>query len=249
MSRRRARIEETVEGAENRNPFGAAAGRAMTMADAARRMRWIAIDLNAAAFALFLTPPSGKRGFLVPSLDSSHPGIAVQTRQIAAAERPALVRHLHDSTAPFWWNDGPDCASAQAFARLDWCPQAEPLAPASCGIGFPVQAERGRCGLMAFMGRDMTLAPEALYDIHGRCFALFDQVARLRPGDRLPPISPRELECLKLSANGYTSEEIAKLLKLSVHTTNQYLASTAHKLNAVNRMHAVAKALRLGLIE
>ena len=59
----------------------------------------------------------------------------------------------------------------------------------------------------------------------------------------------RELECLKLTANGYTSEEIAQLLKLSVHTANQYLTNTAQKLNAVNRMHAVAKALRMGLIE
>ena len=59
----------------------------------------------------------------------------------------------------------------------------------------------------------------------------------------------RELECLKLTANGYTSEEIARLLKLSVHTTNQYLTQSVQKLNAVSRTQAVAKALRLGLIE
>ncbi|TGU67737.1 helix-turn-helix transcriptional regulator, partial [Mesorhizobium sp. M1C.F.Ca.ET.144.01.1.1] len=59
----------------------------------------------------------------------------------------------------------------------------------------------------------------------------------------------RELECLKLTANGNTSEEIAKLLKLSVHTANQYLTQSTQKLNAVNRNQAVAKALRLGLIE
>ena len=62
-------------------------------------------------------------------------------------------------------------------------------------------------------------------------------------------ISKRELECLKLTANGNTSEEIARLLKLSVHTANQYLTQSTQKLNAVNRNQAVAKALRLGLIE
>ena len=34
-----------------------------------------------------------------------------------------------------------------------------------------------------------------------------------------------------------------------MHTANQYLTNTAQKLDAVNRMHAVAKALRLGLID
>ena len=38
-------------------------------------------------------------------------------------------------------------------------------------------------------------------------------------------------------------------LKLSVHTANQYLTQSAQKLDAVNRTQAVAKALRLGLID
>ena len=94
--------------------------------------------------------------------------------------------------------------------------------------------------------------PVALkHDLHGRCFALFDAVSRIisTQSRDLPSMSRREIECLKLTSRGYTSEEIAKLLKLSVHTANQYLTQTTQKLNAVNRMHAVAKALRLGLID
>lgn len=64
-----------------------------------------------------------------------------------------------------------------------------------------------------------------------------------------PAMSRRELECLNLTAEGLTSEEIAKKLGLSVHTANQYLINTTQKLNAVNRVHAVAKALRAGLID
>ncbi|MGT2467547.1 response regulator transcription factor [Mesorhizobium atlanticum] len=85
-----------------------------------------------------------------------------------------------------------------------------------------------------------------------RSFALFAAVARIRPGDtgRTRSISKRELECLKLTASGSTSEEIAKLLKLSVHTASQYLTQSTQKLNAVNlQLRQVAKALRLGLIE
>jgi len=97
----------------------------------------------------------------------------------------------------------------------------------------------------------MALPEDALYEIHARCFSLFAAVARIRPSDagRMRSISKRELECLKLTANGNTSEEIARLLKLSVHTANQYLTQSTQKLNAVNRNQAVAKALRLGLIE
>ena len=48
---------------------------------------------------------------------------------------------------------------------------------------------------------------------------------------------------------GASSEDIARILGLSVHTANQYMTSAGAKLDAVNRMHAVAKAMRAGLIE
>ena len=76
-----------------------------------------------------------------------------------------------------------------------------------------------------FPGDEIALPADGLFEVHSRCFALFNEVARIRPGEsgRFPSISKRELECLKLAANGNTSEEIARLLKLSVHTANQYL--------------------------
>ncbi|MFZ2102544.1 MAG: helix-turn-helix transcriptional regulator [Oricola sp.] len=64
-----------------------------------------------------------------------------------------------------------------------------------------------------------------------------------------PRISTREHSCLAWTAEGKTSEEIGIILDLSPHTVNHYLGSAARKLGASNRMHAVAKAMRLGLIE
>jgi DNA-binding CsgD family transcriptional regulator len=81
-------------------------------------------------------------------------------------------------------------------------------------------------------------------DLFGRLIAL-----RVKDEDSHPKLSRRELECLRLTAEGQTSEEIAAGLNLSVHTANTYLGNATQKLNAVNRMHAVAKALRLGLID
>ncbi|MBZ9740152.1 MULTISPECIES: helix-turn-helix transcriptional regulator [unclassified Mesorhizobium] len=241
---------------EQRSPFGAFSlgsetHHAVTIPDAVRRCRWISVDINASAFGLFFVSPSPERARLVPCFDSDYPGIAVATKFIAGANGEEIVRHSRISTEPRWWTDDGVAAMADMFGNLAWTGQMAPLTPGSSGIAFPVHADRGQCGLVVFLGSEIALPQDALYEIHARCFSLFAAVARMRPGDagRMRSISKRELECLKLTANGNTSEEIARLLKLSVHTANQYLTQSTQKLNAVNRNQAVAKALRLGLIE
>ena len=253
-----ADIKEAAEALfnEQRNPFGAFSlgsetHHAVTIPDAVRRCRWIAVDINASAFGLFFVSPSPERARLVPCLDSDYPGIAVATKFISGANGEEIVRHTRISTEPRWWTDDGLAAMAEMFGNLAWTEQMAALAPGTSGIAFPVHADRGQCGLVVFLGSEIALPQEALYEIHARCFSLFAAVARIRPSDagRMRAISKRELECLKLTANGNTSEEIARLLKLSVHTANQYLTQSTQKLNAVNRNQAVAKALRLGLIE
>jgi DNA-binding CsgD family transcriptional regulator len=253
-----ADIKEAAEALfnEQRNPFGAFSlgsetHHAVTIPDAVRRCRWIAVDMNASAFGRFFVSPSAERARLVPCFDSDYPGIAVATKFISGANGEEIVRHTRISTEPRWWTDDGVAAMAEMFGNLAWTEQMAALAPGTSGIALPVHADRGQCGLVVFLGSEIALPQETLYEIHARCFSLFAAVARIRPGDagRMRAISKRELECLKLTANGNTSEEIARLLKLSVHTANQYLTQSTQKLNAVNRNQAVAKALRLGLIE
>lgn len=62
-------------------------------------------------------------------------------------------------------------------------------------------------------------------------------------------LSERELQVLAWASAGKTSWEIATILELSEHTVNQYFATCIQKLNATNRLHAVAKAIRLKLID
>ncbi len=239
---------------EQRNPFGAftpgsPAAHPISMADAVRRCRWIAVDIKASDFGLYFVSPSVERAR--PCFDADYPAISVSTRFISGNNGEDVVRHSRTSTVPCCWSDEGASASAAVLTALPSAVKIAPLVPTSSGIAFPVYAERGQCGLVVFLGTGIALAPDDLFEIHARCFALFEAVARIRPGDsgKLPAISRRELECLKLTANGYTSEEIARSLKLSVHTANQYLTAAAQKLNAVSRVHAVAKALRLGLLE
>jgi DNA-binding CsgD family transcriptional regulator len=61
-------------------------------------------------------------------------------------------------------------------------------------------------------------------------------------------LSSREIECLRWSAAGKSSEEIAIILDLSAHTVIGYLKSAMRKLDSVNRMQAIARALRYRLL-
>jgi DNA-binding CsgD family transcriptional regulator len=238
---------------EHRNPFGAAgpdseAKRTPTIADVIGHCRWIALDINAAAFSLFVVGPAGERNGLVPLLDPDHPSDSSATIRMWDGISEEIVRHARTSALPLWWAaDG--SASADAFLQL---PMAKRLnGPSPAGIAFPVSADRGRCGLVAFLGSEIALSDDQCLDVHARCYSLFGAAMRIRPDKsrKAPAVSKRELECLKLSANGMTSEQIAASLKLSVHTANQYLTNSTQKLNAANRTHAVAKALKLGLFE
>jgi DNA-binding NarL/FixJ family response regulator len=69
-----------------------------------------------------------------------------------------------------------------------------------------------------------------------------------RAEPRRNPFSGRELEVLGLLTEGHTTDQIAAQLFLSPATVRSYAESAMHKLEARNRPHLVAKALRMGLL-
>ena len=62
-------------------------------------------------------------------------------------------------------------------------------------------------------------------------------------------LTRREREILRWAADGKTSWEISVVLGISERTVKFHLIQASHKLNAVNRTAAVAKALARGLIK
>jgi DNA-binding CsgD family transcriptional regulator len=62
------------------------------------------------------------------------------------------------------------------------------------------------------------------------------------------PLDDNELEALTLFANGKSADEIAAALKVSQGMAHHYLRVAARKLGARNRVHAVAVAVRNGLV-
>ncbi|AMX82617.1 helix-turn-helix transcriptional regulator [Geobacillus subterraneus] len=63
-----------------------------------------------------------------------------------------------------------------------------------------------------------------------------------------PHLSPREIEVLKLVAEGASTYETAKRLHLSEYTVRDYVSAILQKMNAKNRTEAIVKAIRDGII-
>ena len=63
------------------------------------------------------------------------------------------------------------------------------------------------------------------------------------------PLTPRELEILKLIAEAHTSKEIAEMLFISVKTVERHRANILEKLGMRDRVELTRYAIRRGLVE
>ncbi|WP_285475271.1 helix-turn-helix transcriptional regulator [Actinoplanes sp. NBRC 101535] len=71
-----------------------------------------------------------------------------------------------------------------------------------------------------------------------------DRVAEIGRG----ALSPRQVEALRLVAEGHTDEEIAVLMRISETTARARLLEARLKLDARNRAHLVARGYQAGLL-
>jgi NarL family two-component system response regulator LiaR len=63
------------------------------------------------------------------------------------------------------------------------------------------------------------------------------------------PLTPRELESLRLIARGMSNQEIATELHVHERTVAKYVSSILEKLQLANRTQAALYAIREGLTE
>jgi LuxR family transcriptional regulator len=64
----------------------------------------------------------------------------------------------------------------------------------------------------------------------------------------LRKLTKREVEILRWTAQGKSSEEIASVLHLSINTINYHIKKSIAKLEAPNKTAAAVKAAVLGLL-
>jgi DNA-binding NarL/FixJ family response regulator len=89
------------------------------------------------------------------------------------------------------------------------------------------------------------LDPEVTRQLVGR------YAARIRPAESTPddiPLTPRELEVLRLIADGFSNSEIASALVISHETVKTYVSRILSKLGLRDRVQAVVYAYRQGLV-
>ncbi|MFK4087572.1 response regulator [Kribbella sp. NPDC020789] len=89
------------------------------------------------------------------------------------------------------------------------------------------------------------LAPEVTRQLVGK------YAARIRPAQRSPddsPLTPRELDVLRLIAEGLSNTEIAAALVISQETVKTYVSRILAKLGLRDRVQIVVHAYRHGLV-
>ena len=74
------------------------------------------------------------------------------------------------------------------------------------------------------------------------------QVPVAAPGEAASVLTPRELDVLRLVAQGLTNPGIARQLVLSEHTVHRHLSNIFRKLNLPSRAAAAAWGVRAGLV-
>jgi DNA-binding NarL/FixJ family response regulator len=78
-----------------------------------------------------------------------------------------------------------------------------------------------------------------------------DYLDRASRGEETPtdPLTPRELEIVKLVAEGHTSDEIAEALVISKKTVEHHRSHILEKLGMRDRVELTRYAIRRGLVE
>lgn len=209
-------------------------------------------NLKARNFAVFRIAGAGlpNKRKLVSELDNWGVGTTGGSSQFIDGYGDVLLEHIEVSLLPLIWDGSENASFSDAGDFSPLTRRLEPSVVPFSGIAFPVRLGALGNGYVAFVSTSIDVSSDMVIDQHVRsCQVMMDLLAlderRSVPAESL---SEREIACLQLAGDGRISEEIAENLGLSVHTVNAYLGSATIKLDSVNRIQAIAKAIRLGYI-
>ena len=159
-----------------------------------------------------------------------------------------IVRHLRGARRPFEWKD--------VDFHSERFPRSSEVMHVRADFGFrngfvvPIPGPRG-ASAGVFMGGDRPAFPAYVKPaLHIMSLYAFEKITDLRPRPRTSDagLTSREREVLTWTAAGKSAWEIGEILSISTRTVNEHAQTAMRKLGAGNRTHAVALALRDGLI-
>ena len=160
-----------------------------------------------------------------------------------------IVGAMKRSIMPVFCDAGPfgSAAANQENRRLNAVFQMHGLQNT---FGFSLHDADLKQYIFAFSGNRPALSREQELELLYAAMEALDRFSSESRTEEGPSesLTRREIECLRWSAAGKSSDEIAIILDLSSHTVVGYLKSAMRKLDSVNRMQAVARALRYRLL-
>jgi DNA-binding NarL/FixJ family response regulator len=77
---------------------------------------------------------------------------------------------------------------------------------------------------------------------------LLNRMAPPAPLDQASPLTPRELEVLRLCSKGFSFDEVADLMSVSRHTVTSFVKRIYRKLQVHSKTEAIFEAHKLGLM-
>jgi LuxR family transcriptional regulator len=155
-----------------------------------------------------------------------------------------VIRRCREAISPQAW-------SCRSFAEHQFAEHA--LAQGiGHGVSLCIRDGRGYQSLVTFARQEEPCQAMEVLELQGM-LAMFGQLthAQLVRQSRCPDpasLTNRELEVLKWTAEGKTSAEIAQIMDIKVRTVNFHVDNCVLKLSASNKLHAVVKAARVGIL-
>lgn len=162
-------------------------------------------------------------------------------------DKDPMIEHVRSQTSPLIWNNNASSSKdgniimneARSFGLNN-------------GITVPQMSLDGVKIGISFAGNHLEQDnPEmntALTVIGSYAVAALLRTQKRAPVQRIIALSSRETEVLHWISEGKTSYEIGIILSLSKATVEKHFRTVLFKLGASNRAHAVAEAIRHGLI-
>lgn len=165
------------------------------------------------------------------------------------AQIDPVIGHMKETLNPFCWDEAERTAASVTDARR-FMGEAKEFGLVS-GLAIPLVTVDGSMALVSLGGEAPDIPPHAqgmISLVSTYAIARAMQISSKTAKHGSLRLTRREAECIRWAAEGKSEWEISQILGISEHTSEKHLISAKVKLGAVNRVHAVAEAIRQGYI-
>ena len=130
------------------------------------------------------------------------------------------------------------------------CPDTHVIILTTFGTSSDLKAamNAGACGALSKTSSQPEIIAALRETVRGKSVVSREFVHALKSTDEPAKLSPRQLETLTYIAKGFSNQEVADMLGISIDTVKDYLKTIYTRLGVSTRAEAVSLAVSLGAI-